>query len=110
MEEGLHEDDKATSADGYLMATIMARSLESLLLFHAGQVESAVALGRRLEARLVATRLLDGDEAALDLLEDFARGPERDAIYGPILPALMGPELSATPRARELIRLAYTRD
>lgn len=76
----------------------------------AESVEWAEALGRRLETRFVATRRLDGDEAALDLLEDLARGPERDAIYGPILPALMGPELSATPRARELIRLAYTRD
>ncbi|MFC1796103.1 hypothetical protein ACFL1V_03300, partial [Pseudomonadota bacterium] len=31
VEQGLHEDDLATSEDGYLVATIMARELEALL-------------------------------------------------------------------------------
>jgi tetratricopeptide (TPR) repeat protein len=64
----------------------------------------------RPEIRIIAARHLDGGEAALDVLEEMARGPDRDAIYGPIVPALLGPELSGTARARELIRLAYTRD
>ena len=44
VEEGLHEDENATSEDGYLLATIMSRSLESLLLFHSGHMDSAVSL------------------------------------------------------------------
>jgi len=42
VEEGLHEDDSATSEDGYKIATIIARELESLLLFHVGDVDSAI--------------------------------------------------------------------
>jgi len=44
VEQGLHEDDKATSEDDYLLATIMSRSLESLLLFQEGDTDAAVAL------------------------------------------------------------------
>lgn len=44
VEQGLHEDKNATSKDGYLLATIMMRSLESLLLFHSGEIDSAVSL------------------------------------------------------------------
>jgi hypothetical protein len=40
--EGLHEDDSATSEDGYKIATIIARELESLLLFHAGDIDAAL--------------------------------------------------------------------
>ena len=74
--------------------------------------ESALSLDvlGRPEVRIIAARHLEGGEAALDALEELARGPDRDAIYGPILPALLGPELSGTDRARDLIRLAYTRD
>jgi tetratricopeptide (TPR) repeat protein len=46
VEQDLHEDDTATSPDDYLLATIMSRSLKSLLLFHEGETESAVALLR----------------------------------------------------------------
>jgi hypothetical protein len=88
--------------------------VEILRRWQAGRVEGpaeSVLRGEvfgRPELRLAATRLLEGDEAALDLLEELARGPERDKVYGPLLPAIMGPELSATDRAGELIRLAYT--
>ena len=42
--EGLHEDDSATSEDGYLLATIIARELEALLRFHAGETELALRI------------------------------------------------------------------
>ncbi|MGH8224283.1 MAG: tetratricopeptide repeat protein, partial [Woeseiaceae bacterium] len=44
VEEGLHEDDKATSEDDYLLAGIIARELEALLAFHAGDSASALEL------------------------------------------------------------------
>ncbi len=44
VEQGLHEDDNATSEDDYLLATIMSRSLKSLLLFQDGETEAAVSL------------------------------------------------------------------
>jgi tetratricopeptide (TPR) repeat protein len=44
VEQGLHEDDNATSQDNYLLATIMSRSLESLLLFQGGDTQAAVSL------------------------------------------------------------------
>jgi tetratricopeptide (TPR) repeat protein len=44
VEEGLHEDDSATSEDGFKIATIIARELQSLLYFHAGDAESALGL------------------------------------------------------------------
>lgn len=44
VEEGLHEDDSATSEAGYKNATIIARELQSLLYFHAGDVEGALGL------------------------------------------------------------------
>ena len=46
VEEGLHEDDLATSEDGYLVATIMARELEALLLYRAGKADTAIELMR----------------------------------------------------------------
>jgi len=46
VEEGLHEDDLATSEDGYLVATIMARELEALLLYRAGKANAAIELMR----------------------------------------------------------------
>ena len=44
VEGGLHEDDSATSEDGYKIATIIARELQSLLLFHAGDVNGAISI------------------------------------------------------------------
>ena len=44
VEEGLHEDDTATSADDYLLSTIMAREIEALLAFHDGDTDRALAL------------------------------------------------------------------
>ena len=44
VEEGLHEDDTATSADDYLLSTIIAREIEALLLFHSGETDRALAL------------------------------------------------------------------
>jgi tetratricopeptide (TPR) repeat protein len=50
VEEGLHEDDSATSADDYLMAHIIAREIEALLAFHAGDAVRALELlGQALE-------------------------------------------------------------
>jgi tetratricopeptide (TPR) repeat protein len=46
VEEGLHEDDLATSEDGYLVATIMARELEALLLYREGKIDAAIDLMR----------------------------------------------------------------
>jgi tetratricopeptide (TPR) repeat protein len=42
--EGLHEDDTATSADEYLLSTIIAREIEALLDFHAGDIDRALSL------------------------------------------------------------------
>ena len=46
VEEGLHEDDLATSEDGYLVSTIMARELEALLLYRDGKADAAIELLR----------------------------------------------------------------
>jgi tetratricopeptide (TPR) repeat protein len=44
VEEGLHEDDNATSEDDYLLATIIARQIDALLLFRDGNTDKAVQL------------------------------------------------------------------
>ena len=44
VEEGLHEDDNATSEDDYLLATIIARQIEALLLFRDGNTDKALQL------------------------------------------------------------------
>lgn len=42
--EGLHEDDSATSEDGYNVATIFARELQALIYFREGDTETALQL------------------------------------------------------------------
>ena len=42
--EGLHEDDNATSEDGYNIATIIARELQALIYFREGDAETALQL------------------------------------------------------------------
>ncbi len=42
--EGLHEDDNATSEDGYNIATIIARELQALIFFREGDAETALQL------------------------------------------------------------------
>lgn len=42
--EGLHEDDSATSEDGYNIATIFARELQALIYFRQGDVDTALQL------------------------------------------------------------------
>ena len=42
--EGLHEDDNATSEDGYNIATILARELQALIYFRDGDAETALQL------------------------------------------------------------------
>ncbi len=42
--EGLHEDDSATSEDGYNIATIFARELQALIHFREGDAETALQL------------------------------------------------------------------
>lgn len=42
VEEGLHESDTASSADDYLLATIIAREIDALLLFRAGDTDKAL--------------------------------------------------------------------
>jgi len=44
VEEGLHEDYNATSADDYLLATIIARQIDALLLFRDGNTDKALQL------------------------------------------------------------------
>lgn len=51
VEEGLHEDDSATSEDMYNIATILADELEALLLFHSGDTDAALALLAEAESR-----------------------------------------------------------
>jgi tetratricopeptide (TPR) repeat protein len=42
--EGLHEDENATSEDGYNVATIFARELQALIYFREGDAETALQL------------------------------------------------------------------
>lgn len=42
--EGLHEDDNATSEDGYNIATIFARELQALIYFKEGDADTALQL------------------------------------------------------------------
>lgn len=42
--EGLHESENGTSADGYLLATIMARQIEAMLLFRQGDTDQAIQI------------------------------------------------------------------
>jgi len=44
VEEGLHEDDSATSEDGYNIATILSRELQAVIQFRAGDTDGAVIL------------------------------------------------------------------
>jgi tetratricopeptide (TPR) repeat protein len=46
VEEGLHEDELATSEDGYLISTIMARELEALMLYRSRKIDEAIELLR----------------------------------------------------------------
>jgi tetratricopeptide (TPR) repeat protein len=46
VEEGLHEDDSANSADDYLLATIVAREVEALLMYRDGRRDAAIELMR----------------------------------------------------------------
>lgn len=50
VEEGLHEDESATSADDHLVSRIIAGEVEALLAFHQGDVDRALELlGRSVE-------------------------------------------------------------
>lgn len=42
--EGLHESENGTSADNYLLATIMARQIDALLLFRQGETDQAIQI------------------------------------------------------------------
>jgi predicted Zn-dependent protease len=44
VEEGLHGDDSATSEDDFLLATIIAREIEALLLFRSGDTDQAIRI------------------------------------------------------------------
>ena len=59
-EEGLHEDKLATSEDGYLVASIMARELEALLLYRDGKTDAAIELLRAAAADETGRALVYG--------------------------------------------------
>ncbi len=63
----------------------------------------------RPELRVIAARHLDGDQAALDLLERIVSGPDASKIYPPALPAILGPELLETEQAQRIVRRARER-
>jgi tetratricopeptide (TPR) repeat protein len=42
--EGLHESENGTSADDYLLATIMARQIDAMLLFRQGDTDQAIQI------------------------------------------------------------------
>jgi len=42
--DGLHENDNATSEDDYLLATIMARQIDAMLLFREGDTDQAIQI------------------------------------------------------------------
>lgn len=58
----------------------------------------------RQEVRFLAILKADGPDAAFRFLRETIGDAERVSIYVPVLPAMMGPELSATPEARGLLR------
>jgi len=49
--EGLHEDETATSEDGYLVSVIMADELQSLLMYRRGETEAAIGMLRAAAAK-----------------------------------------------------------
>lgn len=57
------------------------------------------------QQRFFARLTLGETEAALRDLESAISGPERVQIYGPMLPAAMGPEVLAMPEARRLMEV-----
>lgn len=57
VEEGLHESPSAASADDYLLATIILREIEALLLFEQGDTEDAL--------QLLATAVADENSRAM---------------------------------------------
>ncbi|MCG6956009.1 MAG: tetratricopeptide repeat protein [Gemmatimonadetes bacterium] len=69
----------------------------------------AEQLMRRPEMRFLVTLEVKGMDAALDLLESLATGPEAAELYPPIFPALIGPEALRTERAQEVMRLVAQR-
>ncbi len=72
----------------------------------AGQfVSSSAGALSSAQSRFNAMLKVDGPEVALRFLASVIRGPDRVELYPPIIPAMMGPDLSATPAAREVMRL-----
>jgi TolB-like protein/Tfp pilus assembly protein PilF len=55
--------------------------------------------------RFIAITKLDGAAAALEDLATTLQGPDRNMVYGPLMPALMGPEVLATPEGRRAMEL-----
>lgn len=53
--------------------------------------------------RFVAMRKVFGDSAAIGYMEEVVRGPSAGAVYVPVMPALMGPELASSDRGRRLM-------
>jgi hypothetical protein len=41
------------------------------------------------------------------LLEEIVVGPDRELVYGPLLPAILGPDVTASERGRRVALLAY---
>jgi len=70
---------------------------------------AASQLMRRPEMRFLVTLEVRGMDAALDLLESLATGPQAAELYPPIFPALIGPEALRTERAQEVMRLVAQR-
>ncbi|HUF80788.1 MAG TPA: hypothetical protein VMN03_06605 [Burkholderiales bacterium] len=95
VEEGLHEDDNATSADDYLVSRIIAREVEALLAFHAGDVDRALAvLGEAID-----------DELGRPAYYGPPHVPKpADELMGEMLLALDQPEEAATMFEQSLAR------
>jgi len=70
--EGLHEDDNATSEDGYNIATIFARELQALIYFKEGDAETAL--------QLVAAAAEDENSRAMEYGPPYVSKPSSELL------------------------------
>jgi tetratricopeptide (TPR) repeat protein len=106
--EGLHETPDATSPDDYLLAKIMARELEALILYHEGDAEAALDILRTAVAEETSRPLYYGpphvpkptDELMGEMLLRLNRPAEAAELFQQALDRHTGRTLSLLGLAR----------
>jgi len=104
--DGERPETVARVESGLRDSALRPAFLRALADGQAGPFEASAA-GRLSgpQGRFHAMLKIDGPEAALEFLESAIRGPDRDQIYAPLVPAMMGSELLSTPEAQRVMRL-----